>query len=54
MGVVSKIFYSIASAILLFFAAFVCGGASVVYMIRRNPAADHRVVAAAELSVVIG
>jgi heme exporter protein C len=55
MGMVSKIFYfHVPSAISLFFAAFVCGCASIVYMVRRNPAADHLAVAAAELSVVIG
>ncbi len=55
MGVVSKIFYfHVPSAIALFIAAFTCGGASIVYMIRRNPGADHVALAAAELSVVIG
>ena len=55
MGVVSKIFYfHVPSAISLFLSAFVCGLASIVYMVRRSPGADRLAVAAAELSVVIG
>ena len=55
MGVVSKIFYfHVACAITFLISAFVCGVASVVYLARRNPTADHVAVAAAELAVVFG
>ncbi len=55
MGVVSKIFYfHVPAAITLFVSAFVCGGASVVYFIKRSRTADHVALAAAELSVVFG
>jgi heme exporter protein C len=55
MGLVQKIFYfHVPAAITTFLSAFVCGGASVVFLIRRKPLADHVALAAAELAVVFG
>jgi heme exporter protein C len=55
MGVVQKIFYyHVPSAMMTFFAAFVCGVSSAVFLFRRSQAADHIAVAAAELAVVFG
>ena len=55
MGVVSKIFYfHVPSAIVTLLSAFVAGGASVMFLIRRARTADHVAVAAAELAVVLG
>jgi heme exporter protein C len=55
MGVVSKIFYfHVPAAMTMFVTAFVCGIASVVYVIRRSRLADHVAVAAAELAVLFG
>jgi heme exporter protein C len=55
MGVVQKIFYyHVPSAMMTFFAAFVCGAASAVFLFGRSRAADHVAVAAAELVVVFG
>jgi heme exporter protein C len=55
MGLIQKIFYfHVPSAMLTFLSAFVCGGASIVYLFRRRRAADHLAVAAAELAVLFG
>jgi heme exporter protein C len=55
MGLVQKIFYfHVPSAITTFLAAFVCGGASALYLWRRRPGADHVALAAAELAVLFG
>jgi heme exporter protein C len=55
MGVVQKIFYfHVPSAMMTFLAAFVCGLASAMYLLRRNRFADRVAVAAAELAVVFG
>jgi heme exporter protein C len=55
MGAVSKIFYFHApSAMVLLLSAFVAGGASVAYLIRRRRLADHIALAAAELAIVFG
>jgi heme exporter protein C len=55
MGLVQKIFYfHVPSAITSFLAAFVCGIASAMYLVKRSPKADHVAIAAAELAVVFG
>jgi heme exporter protein C len=55
MGLIQKIFYfHVPAAITTFVSAFVCGIASVVYLVRRRPLADHVALAAAELAVVFG
>jgi heme exporter protein C len=55
MGLIQKIFYfHVPAAITTFVSAFVCGIASVVYLVRRKPLADHVALAAAELAVVFG
>lgn len=55
MGVVSKIFYfHLPSSISFLLFAFVCGIASIVYLVSRNPTADHVALAAAELAIVCG
>jgi heme exporter protein C len=55
MGLVSKIFYfHVPVAITTLLSALVCGVASVVYLVRRSPTADHVALAAAELAVVLG
>ena len=55
MGLVQKIFYfHLPSAITMFVAAFVCGGASVWFLWRRTPGADYAALAAAELAVLFG
>ena len=55
MGLVQKIFYfHVPAAVTTFLAVFVCGIASVIYLVRRSRAADHVAVAAAELAVLFG
>jgi heme exporter protein C len=55
MGVVSKIFYfHLPSAIAFLLFAFVCGIASVVYLVNQNRTADRVAVAAAELAILSG
>jgi heme exporter protein C len=55
MGIVSKIFYfHFPSAVSFLLFAFVCGIASVVFLITRNPTADHVALAAAELAILCG
>ena len=55
MGLIQKIFYfHVPSAIITFTSAFVCGIASVIFLVRRKPLADHFALAAAELAVVFG
>lgn len=55
MGLIQKIFYfHVPAAITTFLSAFVCGIASVVFLVRRKPLADHIAYAAAELAVVFG
>jgi len=55
MGLIQKIFYfHVPAAITTFVSAFVCGIASVIYLVRRRPLADHVALAAAELAVVFG
>ncbi|HEY7475418.1 MAG TPA: cytochrome c biogenesis protein CcsA [Vicinamibacterales bacterium] len=55
MGLVQKIFYfHVPAAITTFLSVFVCGLASIVYLVRRNRTADHVAVAAAELAVLFG
>ena len=55
MGVVQKIFYfHVPSAAATFLGAVICGIASVVFLWRRKPMADHVAVAAAELAVTFG
>jgi heme exporter protein C len=55
MGLVQKIFYfHVPAAITTFMSVFVCGIASVVYLVRRARTADHVAVAAAELTVLFG
>src|SRR6186713_1115634 len=55
MGLIQKIFYfHVPAASAAFLAAAVCGVASAMFLWRRNPAADHVAVSAAELAVVFG
>jgi heme exporter protein C len=55
MGLIQKIFYfHVPAAMMTFLSAFVCGIASVVYLVSRKRTADHIAVAAAELAVVFG
>jgi heme exporter protein C len=55
MGLVQRIFYfHFPAAMTMMVTAMVCGIASLTYLIRRNPGADHVAVAAAELAVVFG
>src|SRR6476659_7943763 len=55
MGVVSKIFYfHFPSAISFLVFAFVCGIASVVFLVRQNRTADRVALAAAELAILSG
>ncbi|NQW05584.1 MAG: cytochrome c biogenesis protein CcsA [Acidobacteria bacterium] len=55
MGLVQRIFYyHVPSAMVMFASAFVCGIASVVYLVKRSSTADAVALAAAELVVVFG
>jgi heme exporter protein C len=55
MGLVQKIFYFHFPAWMgMFLSVFVAGGASVAFLVRRNPRADALAVAASELVVVFG
>src|SRR5262249_17480452 len=55
MGLVQKIFYyHFPSAILDFVTIYVCGIASVVYLVKRSARADAIAVAAGELAVLFG
>jgi heme exporter protein C len=55
MGVVQKIFYfHVPAAAATFLAATVCGVASLLFLWRRRPMADHVAVSAAELVVIFG
>jgi heme exporter protein C len=55
MGLVQKIFYfHVPAAITTFLSVFVCGIASLIYLVRRSRVADHVALAAAELAVLFG
>jgi heme exporter protein C len=55
MGEVSRIFYfHLPSAIAFLLFGFVCGIASIVYLVRQNRTADHVALAAAELAILCG
>ncbi|HUL71950.1 MAG TPA: cytochrome c biogenesis protein CcsA, partial [Vicinamibacterales bacterium] len=55
MGLIQKIFYfHVPAAMMTFLSAFVCGIASIFYLVGRKRTADHIAVAAAELAVVFG
>jgi heme exporter protein C len=55
MGLVQKIFYfHVPSWFVMFSAAFVCGGASAVYLFQGREGADRLAAAAAEIAVVFG
>lgn len=55
MGLVQKIFYfHVPSWFAMFLSTFVCGIASVVFLVTRRRSADAVAVAAAELAVVFG
>jgi ABC-type transport system involved in cytochrome c biogenesis permease subunit len=55
MGAVQKIFYfHVPAAAATFLAATVCGVASLLFLWRRRPMADHVAVSAAELVVIFG
>jgi heme exporter protein C len=55
MLLVQKIFYfHVPSWFVMFSGAFLCAGASVVYLARGSKEADHYAVAGAELAVVFG
>jgi heme exporter protein C len=55
MGLIQRIFYyHVPSAMVMFTSAFVCGIASVTYLVKRTPGSDATALAAAELVVVFG
>ena len=55
MGLVQKIFYfHVPSALLLLLSPFVCGIASVRFLMKQSSAADRVALAAAELTVLFG
>lgn len=55
MLLVQKIFYFHApSGMVMLISALICGGASVVYLWKKDPAADRVAVAAGELTVLFG
>jgi heme exporter protein C len=55
MGLVQKIFYfHVPAAATTFLSVFVCGIASVIFLVRRSRRADHVAIAAAELAVLFG
>ncbi|MBU23144.1 MAG: cytochrome c biogenesis protein CcsA [Vicinamibacterales bacterium] len=55
MGLVQKIFYfHVASWVMMFLSAFVCGVASAVFLFKGRVAADRVAAAAAELAVIFG
>src|SRR5215207_7776542 len=55
MGLIQRIFYyHVPSAMVMFVSAFVCGIASIVYLMTRSQRADATAMAAAELVVVFG
>lgn len=55
MGIVSKIFYfHFPSAMSFLLFGFVCGIASVVFLVNRSPTADHVALAAAEIAILCG
>src|SRR5207237_7480986 len=55
LGFVQKIFYfHVPCAITDFIAIYVCGIASVIYLMKRSPTADAVAIAAAELAVLFG
>ena len=55
MGLIQKIFYfHVPAAMMTFLSAFVCGIASIFFLVGRKRTADHIAVAAAELAVVFG
>jgi heme exporter protein C len=55
MGLIQRIFYyHVPSAMVMFMSAFVCGIASVTYLVKRTPGSDATALAAAELVVVFG
>jgi heme exporter protein C len=55
MGLVQKIFYfHVPAWMVMFTSAFVCGIASLAYLVKGRPGADRLAVAAAELTVLFG
>src|SRR5690242_18752002 len=55
MGIVSKIFYfHFPSAMSFLLFGFVCGIASIVFLVNRSPTADHVALAAAEIAILCG
>lgn len=55
MGLVQKIFYfHVPSWFVVFTSVFICGVASVIYLLRNDPKADRVAQAAAELAVLFG
>lgn len=55
MGLVQKIFYfHVPSWFVVFTSVFICGLASVMYLVRNDPKADRVAQAAAELAVLFG
>ena len=55
MGLIQRIFYfHVPAAMVMFLSAFVCGFASIGYLMKRSLRADAIAVAAAELVVVFG
>jgi heme exporter protein C len=55
MGLVQKIFYfHVPTAMVMFLSAFVCGGASAVFLFKGKPSADRLALAAGELTALFG
>src|SRR5262249_62219329 len=55
MGLVQKIFYyHVPTAMVDFLTIYLCGIASVAFLVKRSPRADALAVASAELAVVFG
>jgi heme exporter protein C len=55
MGLVQKIFYfHVPSWMVMFLSTAICGISSVVYLVRKSPAADRLAYAAAELATFFG
>src|SRR6478609_9805115 len=55
MGLVQKIFYfHVPSWFAMFTAVFICGGASVLFLFKRDPKFDRVAVSAGEIAVLFG
>ncbi|HEY7792117.1 MAG TPA: cytochrome c biogenesis protein CcsA [Vicinamibacterales bacterium] len=55
MGLIQKIFYfHVPSAMMMMLSVFICGIWSIIFLLKKRPAADHVAVTAGELAVVFG